>query len=94
MNHNIVHAGFTMSSITIHSLDQDLDRLLRQYAKEEGLSLNQTIKKLLSQMLGLDKKTKKHDLSKYAGTLSDEDFQIFEENTKYFEEIHPGDWDL
>ena len=45
-----------MKSITIHGLDDTLDRLIRKKAKKQGKSLNKTIKTLLEESLGIDKK--------------------------------------
>ena len=43
-----------MKSITIHGLDEHLDRTIRSLAEREGLSMNKTIKKVLRSALGLD----------------------------------------
>lgn len=42
-----------MKSITIHNLDDPLYTLIRVKAKNEGLSLNKAIKKLLADALHL-----------------------------------------
>jgi len=43
-----------MKSITIHDLDDSLEVLLEQTAKDHGLSLNRTVKMLLRKALGLE----------------------------------------
>lgn len=43
-----------MKSITIHRLDDDLEARLGELAAQRGLSLNQLIKNLLRERLGLD----------------------------------------
>jgi hypothetical protein len=42
-----------VSSITIHNLDPDVRALMDKQAAEEGLSLNQLVKRLLRKALGL-----------------------------------------
>lgn len=42
-----------MKSITIHNVDDPLDRLLQERAKSQGMSLNKTIKFLLAESLGI-----------------------------------------
>jgi len=37
-----------MSSITIHGLDEDLNKCIRDKAKDKGLSINKTLKEILS----------------------------------------------
>lgn len=41
-----------MKSITIHGMDDEMDRQIREKAAAEGKSLNKTIKGLLEQALG------------------------------------------
>lgn len=84
----------TQNSITIHSLDDELNTALRKYASETETSLNKAIKKLLAQALNLTKTKKKHDFSEFVGTLSDEDFQAMQKTLKEVRKVHPGDWQL
>lgn len=42
-----------MRSITIHNLDPDISRMIDKQAAEEGLSLNQLVKRLLRKALAL-----------------------------------------
>lgn len=79
-------------SITIHNLDETLAQMIEQRAKEEGNSLNKTIKELLRKSLGISKNQKRADFSEFCGLWSDEEFKEFEENTKIFERIDPEDW--
>ncbi|OGJ38003.1 MAG: hypothetical protein A3A82_00895 [Candidatus Pacebacteria bacterium RIFCSPLOWO2_01_FULL_47_12] len=81
----------TMSSITIHKLDAELDTQLRQCAHEQGASLNKTIKQLLRIALGIGSE-KKRDLSKFSGTWSKIELAEFERNTNPFGQINQTDW--
>ena len=42
-----------MKSITIHNLDDPLEKLLQERARNQGMSLNKTIKSLLAESLGI-----------------------------------------
>ncbi len=44
-----------MSSITLHNLDPEMDKRLRERARNQHTSLNQTIQKILKEALGLEK---------------------------------------
>lgn len=84
-----------MKSITIHGIDEELDRTLQQKARSEDLSLNKTIKQLLKQSLGLSETKKtlpKNDFSEFIGTWTEQDVKEFEKNTAIFEKIDEEDW--
>lgn len=81
-----------MKSITIHDLDDALDRLIQEKADKEGTSLNKTIKKLLQQSLGLSRQPKKHDFSAFCGIWSKKEYEEFERSVKDFERIDREDW--
>lgn len=84
-----------MKSITIHNLDEELDRSLRKEAREHGLSLNKTVKNLLRASLGLSKKTledRKKDFADVFGVWSKKEAEEFEARIKDFEKIDKEDW--
>lgn len=83
-----------MKSITIHRLDNSLATLIQQEADRTGLSLNKTIKLVLSKAFGLQTTTttKKADFSKFSGVWTEEEYREFEKNTEDFERIDPEDW--
>lgn len=81
-----------MKSITVHNLDDTLTKLLKERADQNDTSLNQTIKKLLQQSLGISKQPKKHNFSEFSGAWSREEFDEFEHSTKDFEKIDSRDW--
>jgi plasmid stability protein len=83
-----------MKSITIHGLDDALDRLIREKAEKEGLSLNKTMKKLLRKALGLYENGKDHreDYAKFSGLWSEKDLAEFNQQTKDFNVVDDGDW--
>ena len=84
-----------MKSITIHGLEDPLDALIRKKAREQNLSLNKTIKKLLQESLGLsDNATtgRKELFSDLCGVWTDEDIQKFTANTRDMNTVDPDDW--
>lgn len=81
-----------MKSITIHNLDDTLAKLLKEKAAQNDTSLNQTIKKLLEQSLGIYKQSNKHDFSEFSGVWSKKEFEEFKKSIKDFEKVNRADW--
>lgn len=84
-----------MKSITIHNLDDPLNTLIREKAKTEGLSLNNTIKKLLAEALGLAPKKgegRGKDFLDLFGVWSGEEVKEFNKQAGDFEKIDQEDW--
>ncbi len=84
-----------MKSITIHGLDDMLDKQIREKAKSQGLSLNKTIKKLLGKSLGINQgKETDHrkDFLDVFGAWSEEDLKEFNRAAIDLEKIDPHDW--
>jgi hypothetical protein len=84
-----------MTSITIHGLEDPLDSLIREKARQQGISLNKTIKQLLAESLGISKDIKKsqHDFADLCGVWSSEDLKEFTHNTQEFSVTDPKDWE-
>lgn len=83
-----------MKSITIHNLDDPLNKLVRKKARLYNLSLNKTIKKLLRESLGIreEKRDNKAQFKNLFGVWSQKDLKEFERSTKDFEKIDAEDW--
>jgi phosphoribosylformimino-5-aminoimidazole carboxamide ribonucleotide (ProFAR) isomerase len=82
-----------MSSITIHNLDNDLERVIRETAESQHTSLNKVIKKVLRESFGLDtKRKKKSDFSEFVETWSEAEAMEFENNIQEFETIDSEMW--
>ncbi len=84
-----------MKSITIHELDDDLDALIRDRARREGISLDKTIKKLLEESLGIkpkDEDNRKEEFLDIFGAWSEEEACEFDRITRDFEKIDPEVW--
>ncbi len=83
-----------MSSITIHNLDPELDKRLRELAEKEHLSLNKTIQKLLKNQLGLNEKKRKYaDFEDFSGSWTAEDADEFNAAVKDFSKIDKEMWE-
>lgn len=83
-----------MTSITIYDIDESMETLIRKRAKEEGLSLNKTIKKLLKQALGLNnnKPDNNENYSNLFGTWDEKDVKAFQETIREFEQMDMKKW--
>ena len=84
-----------MKSITIHGLDEQLEKLLKDRAKSNGTSLNKTIKRLLEEALGVCVKSQpiyRKYFSKFCGVWSQSDLEEFKKASKNLREIDFEDW--
>lgn len=84
-----------MKSITIHNLDDRVNKKLTELSRETGLSMNKTIKKLLNDALGFgpdQQKDFRNDFSEFLGVWSTEEYHSFETATRVFDNTDPWDW--
>ena len=84
-----------MKSITIHGLDEGLDKSIRDKARERGLSINKTIKELLRKALGINNSQtcdRRDEFLDLYGVWSAEDSAELKKNLATCEQIDPGDW--
>lgn len=84
-----------MKSITIHGLSDELDELIRKKAEKQNTSLNKTIKSILEESLGLNKKRKpdhSKDFTDLFGIWAKQDAEEFKEAIREFQEIDQQDW--
>jgi len=84
-----------MKSITIHNLEDPLNKRIRERARQEGLSLNKTIKKLLAETLGLmDENTsaREDEFADLCGVWGRQDVQEFKQKTEELDSVDPEDW--
>jgi DNA polymerase III delta subunit len=83
-----------MKSITIHGLDAPLDALIRKKAREQNLSLNKTIIKLLKESLGVSSGTvtaRREVFADLCGVWTDEDIKEFTANSRVLRTLDPDD---
>lgn len=84
-----------MSTMTIRGFDERTIKALREKAKQEGMSINATIVKLVQEELGLKKKKRivvYNDLDHLAGTWNDKEYKEFQKRIKDFEVIDENMW--
>ncbi len=84
-----------MKSITIHGLEDPLDALIREKARQQNLSLNKTIKQLLKESLGLSNTSdtgRRKMFADLCGVWTDEDTKEFATNTRDLNIADPNDW--
>ncbi|GAB5558441.1 MAG: hypothetical protein SynsKO_00880 [Synoicihabitans sp.] len=85
-----------MKSFTIHKLDPALSESLERRAQQEGKSINQTVKILLSEKLGLTKPSPvdhRADFEDLAGAWSEAEARQLDERVNASREIDQRDWD-
>ncbi len=82
-----------MSSITIHNIDKELDLKLTQKAKEQKVSKNKLIKKILSQASGLPfDGAGQDDYREFCGMWNNEEADKFDQIQLENSKIDLGDW--
>lgn len=84
-----------MKSITIHKLEDPIVELIKQRADANGISVNQAVKKLLEEALGVKpSKPSRHaeDFREFLGLWSDQEFDKFEQTTQDMGKVNAGDW--
>jgi hypothetical protein len=85
----------TMSTMTIRGFDDQTVKALKEKAKQEGLSVNAAIVKLVQEELGLKKRKRivvYNDLDHLAGTWSEKEYKEFHKKIRDFEKIDETMW--
>ena len=86
-----------MKQLTIRGFDERLERRIRQLAREEGISLNRAVLRLLRRGAGLGEVDSGHEavgdsLDHLIGTWTAEEGREFDEATRDLSEIDPSLW--
>ena len=82
-----------MKTISLHGVDVPLNEKIREKARQMGLSVNKTVKKLLENSLGLSKnKGEDGRFKELCGVWSEKEAAEFRKNTEKFNRIDPEDW--
>lgn len=84
-----------MKSITIHGLEDPLDARIREKASRQGLSLNKTIKQLLSESLGLEPSKPgdyRETFADLCGVWTREEAAVFNHSIEDLSKVDPEDW--
>jgi hypothetical protein len=81
--------------LTIHSLDPAVDKRVRAKARREHKSLNQALKELLAESVGITAPTVRDhraDFKEFVGVWSEADAHEFAAASADFERIDAEDW--
>ncbi len=86
-----------MNQLTLRQIPSSVENKLRKKAHETGLSLNKTVISLLEKALGINsantfKRTKKRNVAVALDSWSREEFEEFEKNTQFFNQIDEEMW--
>jgi hypothetical protein len=83
-----------MKSITIHGIDKETEKLIRERTKSSGTSVNKIVKELLAKALGLGKEKPDHreEFLDLFGLWTEDDEKEFRDALRDFEAVDPKDW--
>jgi len=82
-----------MKSITVHGIDDILDKKISEKSKEYKLSQNKTVKKLLENSLSTNEtENKRQEFLTLFGKWTIQDKEEFEKQIEDLEKIHESDW--
>jgi hypothetical protein len=84
-----------MSAFNLRNVAPEVMLMLKKEATNQKTSVNALILQIIEQGLGMTHPAKKaiyHDLDHLAGTWSDKDKKIFDDNIKSFESIDEELW--
>jgi len=82
-----------MKSITIHGIDIELEEKIAEKTRQMGMSQNKTVISLIQTSLQTDTKaSRRKAFSDLFGKWSVEEKQVFDDQTKQFEEVAESDW--
>ena len=83
-----------MKSITIHGIDEEMEKLIRKRAKSEGQSVNKIVKELVGRSLGLGsgKKDNRDEFADLCGVWTEEEADSFLAAVGDLEAVNQEDW--
>jgi len=84
-----------MTTMTLRGIDDSLANSLKEQARQEGVSLNALVLRLIREATGIDKRKRTtiyHDLDALAGTWTAEDEAAFTTAIQPLEAVDPDLW--
>jgi hypothetical protein len=85
-----------MKSISIHGIDKETEKAIKERAKSQGASVNKVVKDLISKSLGLSHEGKGQDNREefvdLCGIWTDDEASRFLESIGDLEAVDPRDW--
>jgi uncharacterized membrane-anchored protein len=91
----VARKGWIMASVSIHGLDDNILTLIKAHARNDGVSVNREVKKLLYRALGVkppDSEARRKLFEEFRGVWSEEEHKEFNQAVKDFDRIDDGDW--
>ena len=84
-----------MKAITIHGLEDTVVALLKERAKEQGSSVNATVKAILEQALGVRRTREqphRRDFEEFCGMWSQQEYEEFRAATADDRRVEAEEW--
>ena len=83
-----------MKTISIHGIDEEMEKMIRERAKTEGRSVNKVVKELIGRSLGVgdSKKDKRQEFADLCGIWSKDEAERFLEAVADLEKADKEDW--
>lgn len=83
-----------MKSITIHGIEEEIEKMIKKRAKSEGMSVNKVVKGLLAKALGVyrNKKDNREEFLDLFGIWTEDTEKRFFEAIEDLERVFPEDW--
>jgi len=84
-----------MKTISIHNLDAQIERLIKERAKSEGVSVNKVIKGILAQAFGIkpaDESPRREEFEEFCGIWTARDVKEFDARVGDMGKVDPEDW--
>lgn len=69
-----------MKQLTLRDIPEDIEREIRRIAREQGTSINKTVRELHCEAIGIEHSSdRKRDLSDFTGFWDDEEAAVVED---------------
>ena len=84
-----------MASLTIHAMDEQLAAQIKRRAKERSISMNELMKQILAEGLGIKVPAEpphRADFAGFCGTWKTDEAKAFEERVADTQRVDPEDW--
>jgi len=84
-----------MKSLTIHSMDEQLAAQIKRRAQEQSISMNELVKQLLAEGLGIKVPSvppHREDFASFCGTWTESEAREFSIRMEDTNRVDPEDW--
>lgn len=84
-----------MKAITIHGLEDTVWALLKERAKQQGASVNATVKGILEQAMGVQRPRQqphRKDFEEFCGMWGQPEYEEFRQATADDNRVEPEEW--